>query len=108
MIIVGPFQLEIFYLPDGTVTDLLPTLRQLLPSALAAAGVAQGVNRRQAAARGTPLPWPWGQAGLQEHCEGVLVWQLDGVRKSRLLSLPQVSRGLPNNSGKPNQGSFLG
>lgn len=28
--------------------------------------------------------------------------QLDGVRKSRLLSLLQVSRGLPDKSGKPN------
>lgn len=35
-------------------------------------------------------------------------WQLDGVRESRLCSLPQVSRGLTNKLGKPNQGSLLG
>lgn len=34
---------------------------------------------------------------------GYWFWQLDGVRKSRFLSLPRVSRGLPNKSGKPNQ-----
>lgn len=108
MFVVAPFQLKysiLFHVSDGTafsyrLTDLLPTLPWLLPPSIAAAGVPQGMDGRQAAASG-----PGRAAGALRR--GHWFWQLVGVRESRPCSLPQFSRGLTNKLGKPNQGSLL-
>lgn len=51
---------------------------------------------------------PRARQGCRSTVEGLLVLAAEWCQEKQLPSLPHVSRGLLNKSGKPKQGSFLG